>query len=58
MIIIGERINSTRKAIKKAIAEKDSSFLTEEARLQLEAGADFIDVNRAASLDKEVDDLV
>jgi 5-methyltetrahydrofolate--homocysteine methyltransferase len=58
MIIIGERINSTRKSIKKAIDEKDSSFLLEEARLQLEAKADFIDINCAASLDKEAADLI
>ena len=45
MIIIGERINSSRPAIKRAIASQDIDFIQNEALIQLEAGADYIDVN-------------
>ena len=58
MIIIGERINSSRKSIKEAIDKKDTAFLLEEARRQLLAGASFIDINCAACLHKERDDLI
>ena len=39
MIIIGERINASRKAIKKALEEKDKDFIQKEARLQAEAAS-------------------
>lgn len=45
MIIIGERINSTKKSIAKAISERDAAFLQEEALKQVSAGATFLDVN-------------
>jgi len=44
MIIIGEKINSTRKPIREAIAKKDTGFLQELAQAQAQAGADYIDV--------------
>lgn len=58
MIIIGERINSSRKTINEAIARKDAPFLIEEARLQLLNGASFIDINCATSMEKETEDLI
>lgn len=58
MLIIGERINSSRKSIKEAIARKNGPFLIEEARRQLSNGASFIDVNCAASMQKEAEDLI
>lgn len=57
MIIIGERINSTRKAIARAIEERDVAFLQKEALVQAEAGADYIDVNAGTFIEKEVDYL-
>jgi 5-methyltetrahydrofolate--homocysteine methyltransferase len=53
MLIVGERINSTRERIARAIEEKDSPFIQDEARKQAEAGADYIDVNAGAFFDKE-----
>ena len=47
MFIIGELINSTRKAIKQAIQERDHAYLQDLARLQAEAGANAIDINVA-----------
>ena len=53
MLIIGERINSSRKTIEQAISKKDAHFLIEQARLQIASGANFIDVNCAIRLKKE-----
>jgi 5-methyltetrahydrofolate--homocysteine methyltransferase len=48
VVIVGERINSTRKDVLMAIKERDGSFIMDEARRQREAGADYIDCNAAA----------
>jgi cobalamin-dependent methionine synthase I len=45
LLIIGERINTTREKVAEAVANQDAAFLVKEARLQKEAGADFIDLN-------------
>lgn len=45
MLIIAERINSSRKRIAEAIASLDAGFIQEEASAQALAGADYIDVN-------------
>lgn len=55
MIIIGETINSTRKPIQEAIARKDASFLQRLAQAQAEAGADYIDVNAGAFVEREAE---
>ena len=57
MIIIGERINSTRAHIQEAMKAKDASFIIKEAHKQIDAGARFIDVNCAMSLGDEVQDI-
>ncbi len=54
MLIIGERINSTRESIARAINEQDVAFIQQEARQQADAGADYIDVNAGAMLGEEV----
>jgi cobalamin-dependent methionine synthase I len=50
MLIIGERINSTRKSIDKAVRDRNSEAIIAEALKQVEAGAHFLDVN-CGSLD-------
>jgi len=45
MLIIGERINSSRSSIQQAIEKRDSEFILNEAIIQANAGADYIDVN-------------
>ncbi len=57
MLIVGERINSSRKRIRKAIEARDSAFIQKEARKQVEAGATHIDVNAGTSVSGEVEDL-
>ncbi len=56
MIIIGELINSTRDDVKQALVDKDEEVIRKLARKQQEAGADFIDINAATSMEKEVED--
>lgn len=49
MIIIGEKINGSIPSTGKAIAAKDAEFIKNLAKIQTEAGADYIDV--CASVD-------
>jgi len=58
MIIVGERLNSTRSSIKEAIAGKDVDFLIKEAESQIQSGASFIDINCASSMANEEKDLL
>lgn len=57
MIIIGERINSTRAHIQEAMKARNAAFILKEAKKQLEAGAHFIDINCAMSLGDEIQDI-
>jgi 5-methyltetrahydrofolate--homocysteine methyltransferase len=57
MIIIGELINGTRKAVKQAIADKDADFIVQLAVKQAEAGATFIDVNPGTTGEAEITDM-
>ena len=50
MLVIGEKINASNKSVGQAIANKDSEFLSNLAKDQTSAGADFIDVNVGAVL--------
>ena len=58
MLVIGERINSTRKAIRKAILDRDADCIRKEARRQVEAGSGYIDANAGIEPEREPDDLV
>lgn len=57
MIIIGELINASRKAIKAAIETKDAAAIQQVARDQAEAGADYIDVNAGIFVGQEPEHL-
>ncbi len=57
MLVIGERINSTRKRIREAVRARDAAFIAGEAAKQVAAGADYIDVNAGTSVAHEIDDL-
>ncbi len=45
MIIIGEKINTSIKAIRPAVENMDAAFIQDVAKKQAEAGAHYIDVN-------------
>ncbi len=57
MIIVGERLNSSRKVVQEALARRDGPFLLKEARSQENAGAAFIDLNASALAEKEIEVL-
>jgi cobalamin-dependent methionine synthase I len=57
MIIVGERINTSRKSIAPFIITHDAGAVAAEALKQLEAGAAFIDVNCGTMVEEEPDTL-
>lgn len=57
MLVIGERINSSRGPIREAIERRDAAFVQGEVAAQLAAGADLIDLNAGAFVGTEVDHL-
>lgn len=57
MIVIGERINSTRPAIQAAIKARSVSSIVKEVLSQARAGADFIDINCAMTSGDELQDI-
>ena len=57
MIIIGEKINSTLKAIRPAIENYDAETVADLARRQYEAGATYIDINAGIFVEDEPERL-
>jgi len=57
MLIIGERINSTRPRIQEAIKARNAPGILKEARSQLDAGAHYIDINCAVTSGDELQDM-
>lgn len=62
MLIVGERINTSRKVkgepvIENAVKARDAEFFIDLARKQHEAGADYIDVNAGTLLEGEPEAL-
>jgi len=53
MLIIGELINASRKAIANHIENQDANTIQAVARDELNAGADYIDVNAGVFVGKE-----
>ena len=60
MEIVAEKINTTRKAVEKAVRERDVAFIQDLARKQAEAGATYLDVNSGMPIEpeEEVEDFV
>jgi len=50
MEIIGEKINTTLKAVGKAVRERDAPFIQDLAKRQAQAGAAYLDVNSGLAL--------
>ncbi len=57
MIIIGEKINSTLKAIRPAMESRDAQAIVDLAKRQYAAGASFIDVNAGMFHENEIEIL-
>jgi cobalamin-dependent methionine synthase I len=58
MLIIGEKINGTRKLVNKAVLERDADHIRKLAISQVEAGADVLDINAGTPPDREPEDMV
>jgi 5-methyltetrahydrofolate--homocysteine methyltransferase len=57
MIVVGELINASRKAMGPAIEKKDAAEIQRVAKEQREAGADYIDVNAGIFVGQEAEYL-
>jgi len=57
MLIIGERINTSRKAIEEAVEKKDAKVIQDEAKVQVEAGAQMLEVNCGTRINTEPEDM-
>ena len=58
MIIIGEKINGTRQEVAIAIANRDSRSIKRLVREQIDAGADYLDLNAGTHPGQEPEDMV
>lgn len=57
MLIVGERINTSRKAIHEAVEKRDSAYIMADVQDQVKAGAHYIDVNAGSRIGSEMEDL-
>ena len=54
MIIVGEKINTSRKSIEEAVRKGDAKYIASVAREQASAGANYIDINAGTFLEQEI----
>ncbi|MBC2721671.1 methyltetrahydrofolate cobalamin methyltransferase [Desulfosporosinus sp.] len=57
MLIIGELINTSRKLISEAVEKKDADYIKRIAIDQVEAGANYIDINCGTMIFDEVETM-
>ena len=57
MLIVGERINTSRKAVNEAVGKRDAAFIAADVQMQVKAGADYIDVNAGSRIASEMEDM-
>ncbi len=57
MIVVGERLNSSRKPVFQALSTRNAEYLIKGAVKQEQAGADYLDLNAAALMDDEISTL-
>jgi 5-methyltetrahydrofolate--homocysteine methyltransferase len=53
MLVIGERINASRRQIAQSISSRDAAFIQREAETQVSAGAHSLDVNAGTFVGEE-----
>lgn len=57
MLIVGELINTSRKAINEAVDKKDVEYIQRIAQEQVDAGANYLDVNCGTKVYNEVETM-
>lgn len=55
MLIVGELINTSRKAISEMVENRDADSIKRIAKAQVEAGADYVDVNCGTKVFNELE---
>lgn len=55
MLIIGELINTSRKAVREAVETGNAEFIRQLAQAQIDAGANYLDVNCGTMIFNEVE---
>lgn len=55
--VIGERINTSRKLVQAAVADRDAEYIIDDVKKQQKAGANYIDVNAGARIGHETEDM-
>jgi 5-methyltetrahydrofolate--homocysteine methyltransferase len=55
--IVGERINTSRENVNRAVSERDAAYIQEDVKKQVAAGAVYIDVNAGARIGHEKEDM-
>ncbi|MBT8342251.1 MAG: dihydropteroate synthase, partial [Desulfatitalea sp.] len=58
MIIIGEKINGTRKDVATAIHDRDAGFIRKLAETQADGGCAYLDANAGTAPEREPDDMM
>lgn len=58
MLIVGERINTSRKQVDEAVSNRNTAYIQEDVKSQIDSGAHLIDVNAGSRTHSEVDDLL
>ncbi|HZK48313.1 MAG TPA: dihydropteroate synthase, partial [Thermoleophilia bacterium] len=56
-VVIGERINTSRPAVRAATEDRNAEYIRDDVRKQQAAGATYIDVNAGARIGHEAEDL-
>jgi len=57
MLIVGERMNTSRKGVNEAVEKRDAAYVTVDVQKQAAAGANYIDVNAGSRIGSEKEDL-
>lgn len=57
MLIVGELLNASRKKVRQAIEQRDTETISQIAKEQFEAGADYLDVNAGVFVGEEIKHL-
>ncbi|MBN1930947.1 MAG: dihydropteroate synthase [Desulfobacterales bacterium] len=56
-IIVGERINTSRKNVREAVSNRDKTYIQQDVEKQQDSGANYIDVNAGARIGHEAEDM-
>jgi len=56
-VVIGERINTSRRAVREAVEKRDIVYIQDDVKKQQASGATYIDVNAGARIGHEADDM-